>query len=400
VIRLQLCHTGHDLNDPEQKQIALVGLVDPTLCTYITSLIDEGHPNVDILAMARDWAMLHGHTEPKNRSFYPSAKDIKHIKRRHWEKQSWDIARQQALEPRDTISTASCMLVHKATFSMSLRKGKKYTVDLLRCTCTCRVASILKKSFCKHYQLAVTVAANHNLDVEVMRQAEADSLINEERYILDAAESEITVIDDNLSTVKDGKCTCVAALRGVRCICQILAAKLGYGSKQQDDVIVDSQTMSSNNEEHAMSEDNVVSNLKIVPLDDTTKPEIKTNKVQVPLIVAKCPKHLKTMSKIRNNFTEDVIFKSSSQTLAMITYNKTEKCMSDHIRDREYKCSQCGEAFYFLESLNDHMKIHENQSAVLNIHSGEKQYKCSYCGKAFNLSKIFLHMKIHKNQSS
>ncbi|XP_062946338.1 zinc finger protein 677-like [Cynocephalus volans] len=88
-----------------------------------------------------------------------------------------------------------------------------------------------------------------------------------------------------------------------------------------------------------------------------------------------------------------------------------------HVREKPYKCSDCGKAFSQCSVLANHQIIHSEQRPYKcnecgktfnrfsnltrhqRIHTGEKPYKCTVCGKDFMMrSHLWGHERIHTGE--
>ncbi|XP_062946337.1 zinc finger protein 677-like [Cynocephalus volans] len=87
---------------------------------------------------------------------------------------------------------------------------------------------------------------------------------------------------------------------------------------------------------------------------------------------------------------------SSAESNIYNKYRKILKCpllptqyRSTHIREKSYKCDDCGKAFSKNSNLTNHQRIH----------SGQKPYKCNECGKAFNQCRnLTRHQRVHTGE--
>lgn len=74
---------------------------------------------------------------------------------------------------------------------------------------------------CKHFHLALHVAARRGLDVEQMRRRVADDIIISQSY--EVVDDEVLVFQDIMTVVSGKRCTCIAASHGLYCVCRLVS---------------------------------------------------------------------------------------------------------------------------------------------------------------------------------
>ena len=111
-----------------------------------------------------------------------------------------------------------------------------------------------------------------------------------------------------------------------------------------------------------------------------------------------------------------------SSSAGVSTFNGSEKLVPHNLayaESKQYKCTECDEAFNDANDYREHQCTHTGESTYecvfcgtsfpeagllkshLHVHIGESPYSCSDCGQAFTVaSDLRQHERIHTNQAA